>query len=269
MGWMDGEVVLVTGGGSGLGAAIARRCHSEGAHVVVLELMAEKVRQLQDEFGDAWLVVQGDVTSANDLARCRELIVERHGRLDALIGVQGIWDGNRRLIDMLPAEIDRAFDEVFSVNVKGFILSARTFADMLARSGGSITLTASNAAFSADGGGVLYTASKHAVIGVVRQLAFELAPAIRVNGIAPNGIKGSDLRGPKSLGLAADSQADRPADAFEDFVTRLVPLQRLSSAEAYTSLYVTLASLRHATVMTGEVILADQGMAVRGLYARP
>lgn len=269
MGWMDGEIVLVTGGGSGLGAAVAKRCLDEGARVAVLEIMADKADRIRAQYGDTVLVVRGDATSTVDLERCRAEIMSNYGALTGLIAVHGIWDGNTHLVDFSPGQLETSFDEIFNVNVKSYILCAQVFAPLLAASNGTITLTLSNAAFSADGGGVLYTASKHALVGVVRQLAFELAPQVRVNGIAPNGIKGSDLRGPKSLGLDSTSQGDRPAEEFEESVKRLVPLERLSRAEDYTSLYVTIASRQHSSVMTGEVLLADQGMAVRGLYPRP
>ena len=265
MGWLDGEVVLVTGGGSGLGAAVVRRCLDEGAEVAVLEIMAGKIEKLQAEFGDRILAVQGDVTVIDDIIACRDAVVARHGRLTALIGTQGIWDYNVHIRDLELADLDQAFTEMFAVNVKGYMLTARVFAELLKESHGSITFTLSNAAFLPDGGGVLYTATKHAALGVVRQLAFEFAPEIRVNGVAPTGIKGSDLRGPRSLGQHEQSHADLPQDEFAAYLKRIVPLQRFSAAEDYTSLYVLLASGKHSSVMTGQVIVADQGLSVRGL----
>src|SRR3546814_13245073 len=79
-------------------------------------------------------------------------------------------------------------DELFGVNVKGYVLLAKASLPALVRSGGSLVYTVSNAGFDPAGGGVLYTASKHAVVGLIRQLAFEFAPPVRVNGVAPGPI---------------------------------------------------------------------------------
>jgi 2,3-dihydroxy-2,3-dihydrophenylpropionate dehydrogenase len=268
MGWLDEKVVVVTGGGSGIGAAVAQRCQDEGASVAVVELMDHKVEEMQHRLGDRAVVVQGDVTNLADLQRSREVVMERFGRVDALIGAQGIWDWNVHTVDLPLESIDEAFSEIFAVNVKGYLLSARIFAADLEETGGSIVFTLSNASFSPDGGGPLYTASKHAVLGLVRQLAFELAPAVRVNGVAPTGIKGSDLRGPAALGMQDRSHRDLPADEFEATIRDLVPLQTFATPEDYTSLYVVLASAEHSGVMTGQVIVADQGISVRPLLGK-
>jgi len=157
----------------------------EGAQVVIFEISHEKVSQLQQEFGTDVLVIQGDVTQLDDLRRCRDAILARHGKLNALIGAQGIFDGNVPLMDIAPERLDVLFDEIFHVNVKGYMLSARIFFDLLQASGGAMVLTTSTAAYAADGGGLVYTASKGAIRSLVNQLAFEFAPDVRVNGVAP------------------------------------------------------------------------------------
>lgn len=268
MGWLEQKVIAVTGGGSGLGAAVTRRCRSEGASVAVMELMEQKVRSMQQEMGEAALVLQGDVTKLADLQAFRDAVIDRFGHIDALIGTQGIWDWNVRTVDLPLDAVDSAFDEIFHVNVKGYLLSARIFYEDLRATGGSVVFTLSNASFLPDGGGPLYTASKHAVLGLVRQLAFEFAPEVRVNGIAPTGIKGSDLRGPASLGQQDRSHANLPAAEFEATIKSMVPLQSFARAEDYTSLYVVLASEEHSGVMTGQVIIADQGLSVRPIFAQ-
>src|SRR3546814_8711362 len=83
---------------------------------------------------------------------------------------------------------------MFAIIVKGYILAAKAALPALYKSKGSAIFTVSNAGFYPGGGGVLYTAGKHAVIGLVKQLAHEWGPRIRVNGIAPGGILGSDIR---------------------------------------------------------------------------
>lgn len=261
---LKGDVVLVTGGGSGLGLGVARHCMAEGAEVVIVDVSAEKVRQLKEEFGPETLVLQGDVTKLADLLACRDAIIARYGRLNALIGAQGIFDGNVPLMEMPLERIDALFDEIFHVNVKGYILSARVFFELLQASQGAIVLTTSTAAYAADGGGIVYTASKGAIRSLVNQLAFEFAPDVRVNGVAPAGIANSQLRGPRSLGLDAQKQSDIPKDAFLSMFKSLSLLQELPTAEDHGPIYAFLAS-RHNKIMTGQTVVADQGLLNRAV----
>lgn len=258
------HVVLVTGGGSGLGLGVARHCRAEGAEVVIVDISAEKVAQLAAEFGPEVLVMQGDVTKLADLRACREAIVERYGRLDALIGVQGIFDGNIPLREVPEERLDSLFDEILHVNVKGYLLSARVFFDLLQASHGAIVLTTSTAAYAADGGGVFYTASKGAIRSLVNQLAFEFAPNVRVNGVAPAGIANSQLKGPKALGLDEQKQSDIPKEAFLSMFRSLSLLQELPTPEDHGPLYAFLASKANR-IMTGQTVVADQGLLNRAV----
>ena len=258
------HVVLVTGGGSGLGLGVARHCRAEGAEVVIVDVSAQKVAQLASEFGPDVLVMQGDVTRLSDLRACRDAIVERYGRLDALIGVQGIFDGNVPLREVPEERLDSLFDEILHVNVKGYLLSARVFFDLLQASQGAIVLTTSTAAYAADGGGVFYTASKGAIRSLVGQLAFECAPGVRVNGVAPAGIANSQLKGPKALGLDEQKQSDIPKAAFLSMFRSLSLLQELPTPEEHGPLYAFLASKAN-TIMTGQVVVADQGLLNRAV----
>lgn len=263
MGWLDGTAAIITGGGSGLGRALVDRFVEEGAQVGVLEKSPEKADKLQAEFGGAVLVVTGDVTSYRDNVAVVEQTVARFGRLDTFVGNAAIWDFSTRLVDMPEDSLDALFDEVFHINVKGYLLGARAAVRELARTGGSVILTASNAAFHPGGGGPLYTASKHAVRGLVAQLAFEFAPKVRVNGVAPGGML-TDLRGPGTLGLDGTSIASLP---IADLVTTCTPLQTLAEPADYTGPYVLLASKANSSTATGAVINCDGGLGVRGIGA--
>jgi NAD(P)-dependent dehydrogenase (short-subunit alcohol dehydrogenase family) len=116
--------------------------------------------------------------------------------------------------------------------------------------------------FYAGTGGIVYTASKHAVVGLVRQLAYELAPRVRVNGVAP-GPAITDVRGPRALGL--DQQTLSAVPGIDELARAALPLQFLASPEDYTGHYVQLASRANARATTGEVISCDGGLGVRGL----
>jgi NAD(P)-dependent dehydrogenase (short-subunit alcohol dehydrogenase family) len=263
---LNDHVVLITGSGSGLGLGIARHFRDEGATLALFEYDESKVAALRDEFGDGVLVVHGDVRSIMDLTRCRDEVVERFGRLTAIVGAQGIYDGNVRLADIPVERVDTLLDEVFAVNVKGYALTARIFFDLLEAEEGAFVLTCSQAAFAADGGGVAYTASKGAIRALVNQLSFEFAPRVRVNAVAPSGIANSQLRGPAALDMQDFKQSDIPADIFRQQFEWLAPLQHMPSPEEYGPLYAFLAS-RHNRVMTGQTVLADSGALNRALIS--
>ncbi len=125
----------------------------------------------------------------------------------------------------LPKErLDQSFDQVFGVNVKGPLYGAKAaFSEFLKR-GGNLVFTVSNAGFYPAGGGPLYTASKHAVVGLIKELPYELSPKIRVNGVAPGGTL-TDLRGPAALGQ--EKQTQSAVENIEDLMKGTTPLQFL------------------------------------------
>lgn len=259
MGWLDGKVALVTGGASGLGRAIVERFLEEGARVAILDLSRERSEELARRLGSVAAIV-GDVTSLADNQRAVAETVSRFGRLDCFIGNAGIWDFSISLVDLPDARIGDAFDELFGVNVKGYVLGAKAAYRELAKTRGSIIYTVSNAGFYPCGGGPLYTASKHAVVGLIRQLAYELAPKIRVNGVAPGPIP-TDLRGPHSLEMAHRSISSIP---LKEAVEIGIPLGKLPQPRDYTGSYVLLASSENSSTATGGVIICEGGLGVRG-----
>jgi cis-2,3-dihydrobiphenyl-2,3-diol dehydrogenase len=264
MGWLDGKVALVTGGASGLGRAIIARFIQEGAGVAVLDRSSDGCARLRSELGDAAVVTEGDVTSMADNQRAVVECVARFGKLDCFVGNAGIWDYSMSLARLPEDKISAAFDEVFGINVKGYLFGVKAALPELLESRGNVIFTVSNAGFYVAGGGPLYTASKHAVVGLVRQLAFELAPKIRVNGVAPGAIP-TDIRGPRSLGMEGRSISSIP---LEDFVEKFIPLMKLPEPADYTAHYVLLASNENSPTATGAIINCDGGMGVRG-FPRP
>lgn len=251
MGWLDKTTVLVTGGASGLGRAIVERFVGEGARVVAFDRAPDKLTRLAAQAGEAVVTVTGDVTSPEDNAAAVQAALDRFGGLDVFVGNAGIWDFSRSLLDTPPDDLARGFDELFAVNVKGYLLGARAAVDALRASNGSMIFTLSNAAFFPGGGGPLYTASKHAGLGLVRQLAYELAPEVRVNGVAPGGMA-TDLRGPGALGLDTTSITD--AMPIGELMRAHGALARESTAADYVGAYVLLASRADSATVTGTVL---------------
>ncbi len=99
MGWLDGQVALVTGGGSGIGRAVVARFIEEGARVGVMERVAARVEQLRTDFGNAVVAIAGDVTHLDDNKRAVEATVSAFGHLDIFVGNAGIFDGFIPLAD--------------------------------------------------------------------------------------------------------------------------------------------------------------------------
>lgn len=260
-GWLAGKVALVTGGASGIGRAVVEGFIAEGARVCVLERSAERLERLSGQLGECVAPVQGDVTLWDDNRRAVERCVAAFGQLDIFVGNAGIFDGFARLQDLPPAIIGRAFDEVFQVNVKGYLLGARAALPALLESRGNMVFTVSGAGFYPAGGGPIYTASKHAVVGLIRQLAFELAPDVRVNGVAPGGTI-TELSAAPSLEDLLPPHADVAARA--ERIKRRNPLRVAQQPEDHVGAYLLLASDR-ARAITGAIIQSDGGLGVRGV----
>jgi NAD(P)-dependent dehydrogenase (short-subunit alcohol dehydrogenase family) len=259
-GWLEGRRALVVGAGSGIGRAVVDAFQAEGARVAVLEKDAAKSKSLQSDLPNV-PVVTGDATtrSANEAAVAAA--VDAFGGLDILVNCVGVFDFYRGLGELDADLIDEAFDEMFAVNVKSHLHAVKAALPALRASGnGSVILTESTSAYYPGRGGVLYVSSKFAVRGLVATLAYELAPDIRVNGVAPGGTRGTDLRGLSSLGLSGRRLDDTPGREA-DLAAR-VPLGVALSGQDHAWSYVYLASER-ARGITGDVVHPDGGIAVK------
>lgn len=264
MGWLVGTVVLITGGGSGLGRALVRRFIDEGAKVGVLEANKDRAEDLARDFGASVEVTVGSVASYGSNQEAVERTVAKFGKLDTFIANAGIFDFFLPLAKYDGEQLAAAFDELMAVNVKGALLGARAALPELLRTRGNIIVTISNAGFYPGGGGPLYTASKHALVGVVKQLAHELAPKIRVNGVAPGGMKTS-LSGLSATGTSGQSLAQM--ETLDDMLKSITPLEISPKPEQYCGPYVLLASSTNSAATTGAIINTDGGLGVRGIVA--
>lgn len=258
---LKNEVALVTGGCAGLGRAIVDRFVAEGAKVAVLDRSAAGLDALREAHGDAVVGIEGDVRFLESHKEATAKCVESFGKLDCLVGNAGVWDYSTALVDIPEDRIEEAFDEMFSINVKGYLLSLKAGLGALYDSKGSAVFTVSNAGFYPAGGGALYTGAKHAVVGMIKQMAYELGPHIRVNGIAPGGIGGSDLRGLKALDLDETSISTIP---LGDMLADVLPTGRMATAEEYASAWVFFATRTDIQPLTGSVLNYDGGLGVRG-----
>ncbi|MFJ1709596.1 SDR family NAD(P)-dependent oxidoreductase [Kitasatospora sp. NPDC088346] len=274
-GWLDGYAALITGGGTGIGRAVAERFLAEGAAVTILGRRKEQLDEVMAAAPDPSRIhaVTGDVRDSERLHAAVAETVDRFGKLDTLVANAGVWDYQRQLTRLGAEELDTAFDEVFSVNVKGYLLAAEAAWRELVKTRGSIVMTLSNASFYVNGGGPLYTASKHACLGLMRELAYELAPKVRVNGVACGGMN-TDLRGPQALALgdrpisasfAKNAERAKNGTQGADEPPPLIPLHDSSTdPRDFTASYVLLAAREQSGPITGQAISVDGGIGVRG-----
>ena len=208
--------------------------------------------------------VAADVRDSDQLHAAVAESVSRFGKLDTLVANAGVWDYQRQLTRLTGRELADTIDEVFAVNVKGYALAVEAAWRELVKTRGSIVMTLSNASFYVNGGGPVYTAAKHACLGLMRELAYELAPKVRVNGVACGGMN-TDLRGPESLSLNGRSIATSFARRGPETPPPPIPLHDSSTdPRDFTAPYVLLASREQAGPITGEAISIDGGMGVRG-----
>jgi phthalate 3,4-cis-dihydrodiol dehydrogenase len=259
-GWLAGKRALIVGAGSGIGRATVDAFLVEGAQVAVLDHDSDKCAALRRQLPDT-PVIEGDATTraANDEAV--RVAVDVFGGLDTLVNCVGIFDFYRGVQDIPVERIDEAFDEMFRINVLSHIHSVKAAVPaLMAEDGASIVLTESTSSYYPGRGGMLYVSSKFAVRGLLTALAHELAPRIRVNGVAPGGTLNTDLRGLDSLDLGTRRLDAAPGRA-RDLAAR-TPLGVALSGDDHAWSYVFLASQRSRGI-TGETIHPDGGFGLR------
>jgi NAD(P)-dependent dehydrogenase (short-subunit alcohol dehydrogenase family) len=160
------------------------------------------------------------------------------------------------LNDLPLARLEDAIDEIFAINVKGYLLGARAALAPVLRARGSMVFSCSLASYRAVDDGVLYVSTKHANLGIVRQLAWEFAPHVRVNGVAI-GVARTRMEGLRCLGQPT-------IDAVLPGAEGVIPLGFIPEPSDYGGAFVYLAS-DAARVVTGECLWADSGFGVRGI----
>jgi NAD(P)-dependent dehydrogenase (short-subunit alcohol dehydrogenase family) len=239
----SGKSAIVTGAGSGIGKATAKRLAQEGARVIATDVVQARLDALADELRTSDVTaIQGDIARDETVAA---LVAAANGRVDVLANVAGIMDAFQPVGEV----DDQTWDRVLAVNLTAvFRLTRAVIPLMLSRQSGSIVNVASEAGLRGSAAGAAYTSSKHALIGLTKNTAFMYAPnGIRVNAVAP---------GPVRTGIEAQMKsqlaAARVGPLFQTALPPIAEPERLAAA-------ITWLASDDAMNVTGIVLASDGG----------
>ena len=253
---------IVTGAGSGIGRAIALALAARGASVGLIDLLPEGVSELGaliKREGGRSAVAQADVSVWGDVDRAVGALERDLGAVGILVNAAGILDGYAPADELSP----QVWERVIAINLSGtFYCAKRVLPGMLARGEGRIVNIGSVASVVGSGGGPAYTASKHGVLGITRQLAITYAErGVTVNAIGPGAIA-TGLRANSTRILGADAPPMRGVGGDEAAVRALTPAGRRGTAEEMAACVAFLASV-DAAYVTGHLLVADGGWTAR------
>ena len=218
--WFSGKVAAITGAGSGIGRAVARRLAGLGTAVVVADVDEGRAREAVQELeaaGGRGMAVPTDVSRATDAARMVQAALSRFGRLDFLVNCAG--NAHVGPVATMPLE---AWQSVIDVHLKGTFLCCRAAIDPIVEAGGRIVNISSNYGFKGRVQGAHYSAAKAGIVSLTKVLAAELAPRVNVNAVAPGPIDTPRWR----AGLSDSEYAAKVARRVRD-----IPLGRLGQPE--------------------------------------
>jgi len=245
------RVGIVTGGGRGVGRAVALRLAEAGAHTVVSyvrhQAAAEQVARSCGEFGVEALAVRADVSDVKQAEALASAAAERFGRLDILVANAGVWEG--AAVEELSEDL---WDRVVDANLKGTWAACRAAVPLMKRRRrGSIVVVSSTAGQRGEAGYSNYAASKGGQISFTKSLAVELAPDIRVNAVAPGWVD-------TEMNEAVFGDGD-----YKRTVVEAIPLRRIATADDVALAVLFLASdwARH---ITGEILNVNGGAVLCG-----
>ncbi|KAL8542174.1 hypothetical protein ACS0TY_003148 [Phlomoides rotata] len=253
---LSGRVALVTGGASGIGESIVRMLHKHGGKVCIADIKDDLGQLLCESLGNSPDIsfCHCDVTKEDDIKNAVDFTVEKFGTLDIMVNNAGVSGPPCR--DIRDYEVS-LFEQVFEVNVKGVFLGMKHAARIMipAKKGSIISLSSVSSTMGASGPHA-YTGSKHAVLGLTKNVAAELGQhGIRVNCVSPYAVA-------TPMALAYLPEDERTEDAwtgFRNFVGSNANLQGVElTADDVANAVVFLAS-DDARYISGTNLMVDGG----------
>ena len=244
------KIALVTGAGSGMGRAIAVEFAAQGAVVACLDLNVGSANATAKSLaGTNHFALECDIADEIAVVTAAGEAERRLGRIDILVNCAGVLDGYAAITETSTA----LWDKILNINLKGMFLTSRAvLPGMIAKKQGTIVNISSIAGLVAGGGGAAYTASKHGVIGLTRQTAYDYGKlGIRANAICPGAVE---------TGMTKDI-LNSDNMAVMDMV-RSVPAGRHGQPEEIAKLALYLAS-DESSFVHGAVMAIDGGWTVK------
>ena len=258
-GRLQGKVAVITGGASGIGEGTVRRFIDEGAQVVIADIQDGPGESLASEFGSVAHYVHTDVAENSDIARAVDLAVSKFGRLDIMFNNAGIVGTVGRIAETDVEHWDRTVD----ILLRGVFLGMKHASRVMVPQGSGVILSTSSTAGVIGGlGPHCYTACKHAVIGLTRSVASELARhGIRVNAIAP----GNTVTAMTSSVMTGDpSDIDKATEYIA--ASSLLGIAGLPADIANAAVFLASDEARYITAHTLVVDAGQTGIAGNGRF---
>ena len=250
---LDGKVAIVTGGGGGIGSAVARRLVSEGASVAVADLFEDAAVRTAGPLGENGLAVQFDAASPESVKAMVEATVARFGRLDILHNNAAMTDPAKHPQDRTAVDTPIAiWREILDVNLTGYMLGCKyAIPHMIAGGGGSIVNTASNSGSAGDLARIAYGSSKGAIITLTKYVATQHGRQnIRCNSVAP--------------GVVLTEALEKTVPGLKEIIQRHILTPEFGTPDDIAALVAFLAS-DESRYITGENISISGG----GLIHQP
>lgn len=249
----DGKVVVITGAAGGIGRATAKKLAEQGAKLALVDLNLEAVKQVISELGlddSRAIALQANVAKEEEVKAYVDATVEKFGKIDGFFNNAGV-EGTTANVEDYPTE---TFELVFNVNVKGAFLGLKYVVPVMKKQGyGSIVNTSSGAGLIGSPGFVGYNSSKHAVIGMTKVVALEVAPfGVRVNAVAPGVINTRMMRQIEKNTVPEDAEGGREAFGAA------VPMGRYGEADEVANVAVFLLS-DDASYVSQSIYTVDGG----------
>jgi NAD(P)-dependent dehydrogenase (short-subunit alcohol dehydrogenase family) len=243
------KTALVTGGGTGIGAATARRFAAEGANVVLLGRRVEPIEAVAAEIGG--LPCQGDAASPADAERAVAAACARFGALDVVVACAGGEGG-----PAAGAVDDATWERGLRANLTSCLVTVRAALPALLERGGAVVIVSSIAALAAGPAMAGYTTAKAGLLGLTRSLAVDYGPhGVRVNAVCPGWVR-TPMADAEMDDLAACRRLTR--DEAYALASAHVPLRRAAEPDEIASVCLFLAS-EEASFVTGAIVVADGG----------
>ena len=257
---LQNKVAVITGGAKGIGKAIAFKMLKEGAYVAIADIdmnASNKTMSFCREKGFEILSIECDISKEVQVEEMFKTVERSYGRINILVNNAGIWDVNQ-FAQLIETVDEASYDRVTEINVKGTFFCCKHIVPFFRRSGsGSIVIISSTGGLVGGHKNPAYIMSKHAVIGLMRNMAVDYAKdGIRVNAVCP-GLIETDL-----TAYLLKSYGESGIEKIKEGLLQGYPIGRFGSPEEVANVVAFVAS-EEASYMCGSIVVVDGGRTAR------